>query len=257
MSDSTLRPRVVVALNQASKSYGTAESQVPGLIDIQLSVRAGEYLSIMGASGSGKSTLLNVLGTLDRIDQGTYELDGRRVDDLDDESLSRLRARTLGFVFQSFHLLPRYSALENVELALMYADAPRRSRRDRAMAALARVGLGERAHHLPSQLSGGQQQRVSLARALVTDPSLLLADEPTGALDSTTTEEILDLFDDLHNDGATLIVVTHDNDVAVRAKRHVVMRDARIVRDECRELRHSDRVPRDSSAVDAGNARVA
>lgn len=231
---------------------------MPGLVDVTLRVHAGEYLSIMGASGSGKSTLLNVLGTLDRLDTGSYELAGRRVDTLDDETLSRIRARTLGFVFQSFHLLPRYTAVENVELALLYARTPRKERRARAMAALERVGLTDRARHVPSQLSGGQQQRVSIARALVTEPSLLLADEPTGALDSATTDEILALFDRLHDEGATLIVVTHDRDVAMRAQRNVVMRDARVVRDETRRVpQRSERAPAPDSEGDQTNARVA
>jgi len=248
----------VVDVKQAFKSYRTGESEVPGLIDVTLSVHAGEYLSVMGASGSGKSTMLNVLGTLDRLDRGSYLLDGRSVDALDDQTLSHLRACKLGFVFQSFHLLERYSAVENVELALLYARTPRKARRERALQALERVGLGDRAHHLPSQLSGGQQQRVSLARALVNEPSLLLADEPTGALDSVTTEEILDMFDQLHHEGATLIVVTHDRDVAERAERNVIMRDGRIVRDRVRpRLRTSDRVPASEAAADSVNARVA
>ena len=251
-------PVVVADLHQACKSYSTGESQVPGLIDLTLRIQAGEYLSIMGASGSGKSTLLNVLGTLDRLDTGTYELNGQRVDALGDEELSQVRARTLGFVFQSFHLLARYNAVENVELALLYARSPRKGRRARAMAALERVGLAQRAHHLPSQLSGGQQQRVSIARALVTEPSLLLADEPTGALDSATTDEILALFDRLHSEGATLIVVTHDRDVALRAQRNVVMRDARVVRDETRRVpQRSERAPARGMDDDHLNARVA
>lgn len=257
-------PHVVAELADASKAYRTGESVVPGLIDVNLRVHAGEYLSIMGASGSGKSTLLNVLGTLDRLDSGAYLLDGKSVDALDDESVSQLRARTLGFVFQSFHLLAKYTAVENVELALLYARAQRKSRRERAMHALERVGLADRARHLPSQLSGGQQQRVSLARALVNEPSLLLADEPTGALDSVTTEEILDLFDTLHEQGATLIVVTHDRDVALRADRNVIMRDARIVQDRSRRRPlHSERVPAgdapsdSSDSPDQDNARVA
>jgi len=227
---SSVRP--VVALDDACKVYLAGSAQVAALDHVRLCVGAGEYLSVMGASGSGKSTLLNVLGTLDRLDRGTYELDGRRTDHLDDDELSLLRAHRIGFVFQSFHLMPRYTARENVELALLYARVKRSHWRDASMHALERVGLAGRAEHLPSQLSGGQQQRVSLARALVTAPSLLLADEPTGALDSVTTGEILDLFDKMHGEGVTLIVVTHDREVAARAERMVLMRDGRVVQDE-------------------------
>jgi putative ABC transport system ATP-binding protein len=235
----------VVRLHEACKSYVIGESRVRGLVDVSLSVHPGEYLSVMGPSGCGKSTLLNVLGTLDLLDSGSYELDGHRVDTLDDDALSALRARKLGFVFQSFHLLARYSAVENVELALLYARAPGKERRARALAALDRVSLSDRADHLPSQLSGGQQQRVSLARALVNEPNLLLADEPTGALDSNTTSEILDLFDTLHAQGCTLVVVTHDPDVALRAQRNVTMRDGHITGDRRRAVpHHSERVAR-------------
>jgi putative ABC transport system ATP-binding protein len=224
----------VVDLQHASKTYRAGDAEVQALVDVSLSVLPGEYLSIMGPSGCGKSTLLNVLGTLDRLDQGTYRLDGQCVEDVDDETLSGMRARKLGFVFQAFHLLPRYTAVENVELALLYARSPRKTRRQRALRALETVGLLDRAEHLPSQLSGGQQQRVSLARALVNEPSLLLADEPTGALDSTTTEEILDLFDELHEGGCTLLVVTHDTSVGMRARRSVTMRDGRVATDSRR-----------------------
>lgn len=224
----------VVDLHHASKTYRTGDAEVHALVDVSLTVFPGEYLSIMGPSGCGKSTLLNVLGTLDRLDQGVYRLDGQCTEDVDDETLSALRASKIGFVFQAFHLLPRYTAVENVELALLYARAPRKTWRQRALHALETVGLLDRADHLPSQLSGGQQQRVSLARALVNEPSLLLADEPTGALDSTTTEEILDLFEKLHERGSTLLVVTHDTSVGMRAQRNVTMRDGRIATDRRR-----------------------
>lgn len=226
----------VAALRRACKTYRTGAAVIRALDAVDLAVQPGDYLSIMGASGSGKSTLLNVLGTLDRLDEGHYELDGRRADDLDDDELSLLRALKIGFVFQSFHLMARYTAVENVELALLYARVKRPLWRGLAMKALERVGLADRADHVPSQLSGGQQQRVSLARALVTGPSLLLADEPTGALDSATTGEILDLFDQMHAEGVTLIVVTHDREVAARAGRMVTMRDGCIVRDDVRAV---------------------
>ncbi len=223
----------VVHLTNAKKTYKHGGANVIGFDDVSLTVHRGQYLAIIGASGSGKSTLLNVLGTLDRLDAGTYRLDGQAIDELNDEELSVLRSRKIGFVFQSFHLLPRYTALENVELPMLYARVPRRQRRERAEIALDRVGLSSRAHHLPAQLSGGQQQRVSLARALVNEPSLILADEPTGALDSVTTSEILELFDELNRAGATIVMVTHDSDVAHRTRRIVRMLDGQVVEDIC------------------------
>jgi putative ABC transport system ATP-binding protein len=185
----------------------------------------------MGASGSGKSTMMNLLGLLDRPSSGSYRLDGEDVSRLGDDALSKVRNRKIGFVFQSFHLLPRLSALENVEVPLVYAGVGARERRERSRAVLEEVGLGQRMDHLPNQLSGGQQQRVAIARALVNRPRLLLADEPTGALDTDTTAQILELVGGLHQRGLTVVVVTHEPDVARHAKRVVWMRDGRIVKD--------------------------
>jgi putative ABC transport system ATP-binding protein len=221
----------VVSLRSARKSYRRGKQEVTALSDVDVDVESGEFMAIMGASGSGKSTLLNVLGTLDRLDGGSYALDGQPIAQLDDEALSRLRSKKLGFVFQAFHLLPRYTAQENVELPMVYAGIARPERRQRARDALARVGLADRMDHLPAELSGGQQQRVALARSLVNEPRLLLADEPTGALDSATTAEILDLLVELNAQGVTIVMVTHDAEVAARASRTLHMRDARILED--------------------------
>ncbi len=199
---------------------------------VDVEVTRGEMLAVMGSSGSGKSTMLNIVGTLDRPTSGTYELEGEAVEGRTDEELAALRSRKLGFVFQSFHLLPRSTALANVELPMVYAGVGRRERRERARAALDRVGLGDRADHLPSQLSGGQQQRVAIARALVNAPSLLLADEPTGALDSATAQQVLALLRELHDAGLTIVLVTHDPEVARWGDRVIVFRDGVIVSEE-------------------------
>jgi putative ABC transport system ATP-binding protein len=208
-------------------------TQVRALDGIDLSIEEGEFVAIMGASGSGKSTLMNILGCLDYPSAGTYVLDGRRVDDLSRNQLADIRARKIGFVFQTFNLLPRTSALENVELPLLYdrsgrVDDPRRQ----AIQALERVGLGQRLDHEPGQLSGGQQQRVAIARSLVNSPSLLLADEPTGNLDSRTSLEVSALFQELNEGGITVVLVTHEAEIAAHARRVVHMRDGRILRDE-------------------------
>jgi putative ABC transport system ATP-binding protein len=214
------------------RTYQTGEVAVHALCGVSLDVEAGESLAIIGASGSGKSTLMNVLGCLDRPTRGSYRLDGEEVAHLDRNRLAEIRNRTLGFVFQSFNLLPRTSALENVELPLLYAGVAARERRRRAAAALERVGLGDRLDRHASQLSGGQQQRVAIARALVGEPRVVLADEPTGNLDSRTSLEIMDLLDGLVAAGITVVLVTHERDIAARAARVIEMQDGRIVRDE-------------------------
>jgi putative ABC transport system ATP-binding protein len=214
--------------------YRAGDVEVRALAGVTLAVEAGESLAIVGASGSGKSTLMNVLGCLDRPTSGSYRLAGEEVTRLDRNRLAEIRNRTIGFVFQSFNLLPRTSALENVELPLSYAGLPAGERRRRAGLALERVGLGDRRRHTPSQLSGGQQQRVAIARALVTEPRVLLADEPTGNLDSRTGAEILAILDALVAGGITVVLVTHEPDVAAHAARVVEMRDGRIVCDERR-----------------------
>jgi putative ABC transport system ATP-binding protein len=204
---------------------------VEALRGVDLAIERGEYAAITGPSGSGKSTLMNILGCLDRPDEGSYLLNGERVSDMSDRQLARIRNREIGFVFQSFALLPRATAAQNVELPLLYARVPRRDRARRAAEALEQVGLADRARHRPAELSGGQRQRVAIARALVTRPSLLLADEPTGNLDTSTGEDILALFDELHRAGNTVIVVTHEADVAARAGRTLRVLDGRIVAD--------------------------
>jgi putative ABC transport system ATP-binding protein len=218
----------VAALEHVCKIYGSGESEVKALDDLNLTVDAGDYLAVMGASGSGKSTAMNILGCLDRPTSGTYRLDGTAVEHLSDDELADLRNRRLGFVFQQFHLLPQLSALENVMLPMVYAGVSAAQRRERGTLALERVGLGHRLHNKPNQLSGGQQQRVAVARAIINRPSLLLADEPTGALDSRTTSEVLDIFDELHQQGITILLVTHEDEVASRAQRVVHFHDGRI-----------------------------
>ncbi len=228
---------IVFQIEKLVKTYVTGSNEVHALRGIDLSVNKGEFIAIMGASGSGKSTLMNLLGCLDTPTSGSYELEGIDVSTLDDDESADIRNRRIGFVFQSFNLIPRTSAQRNVELPLAYAGVKPAERRRRATAALERVGLGDRGHHLPSQLSGGQQQRVAIARAITTDPVLLLADEPTGALDSHSTEEVLGLFDAINRSGRTLVVITHEADVAAHARRVLRMRDGRIIADE------RDRVP--------------
>jgi putative ABC transport system ATP-binding protein len=222
----------IVRLRGVTKTHALGRSEVHALRGVDVEVTRGEMLAVMGSSGSGKSTMLNIVGTLDRPTSGTYELEGEAVEGRTDEELAALRSRKLGFVFQSFHLLPRSTALANVELPMVYAGVGRRERRERARAALDRVGLGDRADHLPSQLSGGQQQRVAIARALVNAPSLLLADEPTGALDSATAQQVLALLRELHDAGLTIVLVTHDPEVARWGDRVIVFRDGVIVSEE-------------------------
>ena len=221
---------LVAELDHIRKVYGSGDTAVAALDDLCLTVRRGEYLAVMGTSGSGKSTAMNILGCLDRPSSGSYKLNGTAVEHLSDDQLADLRNRELGFVFQQFHLLQELTALENVMLPMVYAGVPADQRRELGIAALQRVGLGERLHNKPNQLSGGQQQRVAVARAIINNPNLLLADEPTGALDSRTTKEVLDLFDELHREqGMTILLVTHEHDVAARAERIVHFHDGRLV----------------------------
>ena len=214
------------------KTYYLGEVQVPALKGVDLTIQTGEFVAIMGASGSGKSTFMNIIGCLDRPTQGKYLLEGNDVSDLTRDDLARIRNKKIGFVFQNFNLLGRTSALENVELPLFYDNSSSRERRHRAMEALTIMGLQGREHHLPSQLSGGQQQRVAIARSLVNRPSLILADEPTGNLDTRTSLEIMDIFQKLNQAAQiTIILVTHEPDIAKYAERHVVFRDGKIIQD--------------------------
>ena len=229
LSSDSLAAPVVAEMEHVIKVYGRGDTRVVALNDLSMAVRRGDYLAMMGSSGSGKSTAMNILGCLDRPTAGTYRLNGTPVELLNDDQLADLRSRELGFVFQQFHLLPQLSALDNVMLPMIYAGVPRGERRERAAAALTRVGLAQRLENRPNQLSGGQQQRVAVARAIINRPALLLADEPTGALDSSTTREVLDLFDELHRQGMTILMVTHEADVAARAQRVLHFQDGRVL----------------------------
>ena len=220
---------VIIRLEAIEKTYGSGNTEVRALDKIDLIIHQGEYCSIMGASGSGKSTAMNIIGCLDRPTAGKYYLDNVAVAGLTDEQLAEIRNRKIGFVFQQFHLLPQASALENVILPMVYAGVPSQERRDRAVAALEKVGLANRINSRPNQLSGGQQQRVAIARAIVNEPLLLLADEPTGALDSHTTKEVLSIFGELHSSGITVVMVTHEPEVAKLTERIIWFKDGRIV----------------------------
>ena len=219
----------VAQLISVSKIYGIGSATVRALDCLNLTIQRGDYLAVMGASGSGKSTAMNILGCLDRPSSGQYQLNGRAVEKLNDDQLASLRNRELGFVFQQFHLLPYATAMENVMLPMIYAGVVATERRHRAEEALSRVGLADRLSNKPNQLSGGQQQRVAIARSIINQPALLLADEPTGALDSQTTEDVLCLFDELHQQGITIVLVTHENEVAARALRVAHFRDGQVI----------------------------
>jgi len=221
----------VIEVRDLAKDYMMGGEIVAALRGIDLTVHRNEYVAVMGPSGSGKSTFMNLVGCLDTPTRGEYRLDGRIVSGLSDDELSDIRNRYIGFVFQAFNLLPRASALENVELPLLYAGVSTRERRERALEVLERVGLGARAKHRPNELSGGQRQRVAIARALVTRPALILADEPTGNLDSRTSEEVMQMFRELHEAGQTIMLVTHEPDIAAHAERQIVLRDGVIASD--------------------------
>ena len=228
---------MLIDIRDITKVYQMGDQQVHALSGVTVGVDRGEYVAIMGPSGSGKSTLMNLIGCLDTPSDGSYVLNGREVAKMTDDELASIRNQEIGFVFQTFNLLPRTSALQQVELPLVYSGVPRKERRERAKAALAAVGLTERAHHHPSELSGGQRQRVAVARALVNDPSILLADEPTGNLDSQTGAEIMALFDELNSRGNTIVLVTHEEDIASHARRIVRLLDGKVRDDKPNDRR--------------------
>jgi putative ABC transport system ATP-binding protein len=227
--------KTIIRLRGLKRFYQVGVEEIHALDGVDLEVRDNEYIAVMGHSGSGKSTLMNVLGCLDRPSEGCYELDGEDVTELGDAELARIRNERIGFVFQSFELLPQMNALKNVEMPLLYARGGWFGRAARAKGALERVGLGDRARHRPNQLSGGEKQRAAIARALVCNPSILLADEPTGNLDTKTSENILELFDELHRQGQTIVMVTHERDIARHAKRIIRMQDGMILSDKAIE----------------------
>ena len=236
------QPRPLIEIRGITKTYIMGDQEVHALRGVNLEIRSGEFVAIMGASGSGKSTMMNILGCLDRPTTGQYFLGGRDVATLRDDEQAIVRNQMIGFVFQSFNLLKRTSALKNVELPMIYAGVPSSARAARSKAALETVGLGSRLDHTPSQLSGGQQQRVAIARALVTNPSLILADEPTGNLDSQVSAEVMRLFQNLNNQGLTVVLVTHEEDIAAYARRVVRMRDGNVLSDTMQEP-HMQQVP--------------
>jgi len=225
-------PEVIILTHKLTRDYELGAEVVHALRGVDLQMKRNEFVAIMGPSGSGKSTLMNLIGCLDTPTSGEYWLNGQKVSDLSDDDLARIRNKEIGFVFQMFNLLPRADALHNVELPLIYAGERAKERREKAAFALERVGLADRTHHKPNELSGGQRQRVAIARALVNNPSILLADEPTGNLDSATGAEIMQVFEQLHDAGQTIVLVTHEHDIAVHARRRIHLLDGRIERDE-------------------------
>ncbi len=227
----TPTPDTVILTHKLSRDYVLGSETVHALRGVDLQIKRNEFSAIMGPSGSGKSTLMNLIGCLDTPTGGEYWLNGQKVSELDDDELAHIRNKEIGFVFQTFNLLPRASALHNVELPLIYAGMPTKARHDRAAHALERVGLGDRMEHRPNELSGGQRQRVAIARALVNEPSIVLADEPTGNLDSATSMEIMAVFEDLHGAGQTIVLITHEHDIAAHADRQIHLKDGRIEQD--------------------------
>ncbi len=230
----TPRPDVIILTHKLTREYDMGSELVRALRGVSVQIQKNEYVAVMGPSGSGKSTLMNLIGCLDTPTSGEYWLNGQQVSDLADDELARIRNKEIGFVFQTFNLLPRADALHNVELPLIYAGLSARARRARAAQALARVGLADRMDHKPNELSGGQRQRVAIARALVNEPSILLADEPTGNLDSTTSTEIMAVFAELHRQGQTVVMVTHEHDIAAHAARVITLRDGIVATDQQR-----------------------
>ena len=230
----TPRPDVIILTHKLTREYDMGSELVRALRGVSVQIQKNEYVAVMGPSGSGKSTLMNLIGCLDTPTSGEYWLNGQKVSDLADDELARIRNKEIGFVFQTFNLLPRADALHNVELPLIYAGLSTRKRRDHAAQALERVGLGDRMDHRPNELSGGQRQRVAIARALVNEPSILLADEPTGNLDSTTSSEIMAVFAELHRQGQTVVMVTHEHDIAAHAARVITLRDGLVATDQAR-----------------------
>ena len=224
-------PDIIILTHKLARDYEIGAEVVHALRGVDLQVRRNEFTAVMGPSGSGKSTLMNLIGCLDTPTGGEYWLNSQKVSELNDDELARIRNKEIGFVFQTFNLLPRATALHNVELPLIYAGMGAKDRRERAAQALERVGLGDRMHHKPNELSGGQRQRVAIARALVNNPSILLADEPTGNLDSVTSSEIMQVFEQLHNQGQTILLITHEHDIAAHADRQIHLLDGRIERD--------------------------
>ncbi|WP_430383868.1 ABC transporter ATP-binding protein [Anoxynatronum buryatiense] len=225
----------MIRIEDLSKVYDTGAVQVHALRNVSLSIEKGDFVAIMGQSGSGKSTLMNIIGCLDRPTKGLYQLDGMTISEMESSELSSIRNKKIGFVFQSFNLIPRTSSLKNVELPMIYAKIGKKERRERAIELLEKVGLGERLHHMPNEISGGQKQRIAIARALANKPAIILADEPTGNLDTSSSEEIMNIFTELNKEGATVIVVTHEDSIAEYTKRIIRFRDGQMIEDRRRE----------------------